>query len=332
MNLILNFIPIIVISYLFSSLGKKLKISSEVSLIIFGIFLGFPGLSNIFIGNNQILFAVLSNIGLFSLMFLAGLESSWKTIKKEEKDSFYIALFAAIIPFFLGLFFFKFFFSFNWVESFIIGICMSITAEATKAKILFELGKLKTRLGSTMIGAGIIDDIFGLSLFALLMLFVGIFDFKEYFILFGVLFSFILGLLVQKFAREHHLTKKLEFTLDIFFIPFFFISMGTYFNLFSLLFSPLLLCFIIILAIVGKIFGTLLAKPFLNFNRKQLYLVGWAMNSRGAIELALALIAFKAALINEYLYSALVLMALVTTLIFPFIITKMIKNNPRIMY
>lgn len=98
---------------------------------------------------------------------------------------------------------------------------MSITAEATKAKVLFELGKLKTRLGSTMIGAGIIDDIFGLIVFSMLMFFVGIFEFREHLILVGVLFSFILGLLVQKFARKHHLTKKLELFLNTFLVPFF---------------------------------------------------------------------------------------------------------------
>lgn len=107
--------------------------------------------------------------------------------------------------------------------------------------------------------------------------------------------------------------------------------MGIHFNLFSLLISPYLLCFIIFVAILGKIIGTLLAKPFLDFTHQQLFLVGWAMNSRGAIELALALIAFKTGLIGEYLYSSLILMALITTLIFPFIITNMIKNNPKIM-
>ena len=32
------------------------------------------------------------------------------------------------------------------------------------------------------------------------------------------------------------------------------------------------------IAIIGKIAGTLIAKPFIRFNWKQTYLIGWAMN------------------------------------------------------
>ncbi|MBU0628961.1 MAG: cation:proton antiporter, partial [Nanoarchaeota archaeon] len=85
------------------------------------------------------------------------------------------------------------------------------------------------------------------------------------------------------------------------------------------------------IAIIGKIAGTFMAKPFTRFSWKQLHLIGWGMNSRGAIELALALIAFRSSLIPTELYSSLVLMALITTLIFPFILAKMIKTNPSLM-
>jgi len=73
--------------------------------------------------------------------------------------------------------------------------------------------------------------------------------------------------------------------------------------------------------------GTLITYPFLDFTFRQLYLIGWAMNSRGAIEIALALIAFKEGLIPVDVYSSLIIMALVTTFTFPFIITRMIKKR-----
>jgi len=55
------------------------------------------------------------------------------------------------------------------------------------------------------------------------------------------------------------------------------------------------------------------------------------MNSRGAIELVLLLVAFRNSLIPVEIYSSLVMMTLVTTLIFPFIISWMIHNNRGIM-
>ena len=99
----------------------------------------------------------------------------------------------------------------------------------------------------------------------------------------------------------------------------------------SLVVNPVLLMSIIVIAIAGKMAGTFLTKPFTKFRWKQLYLIGWAMNSRGAVEMALALIAFRTKIIPLELYSSLVLMALVTTLIFPFMIMKMIRKDPKIM-
>jgi len=55
------------------------------------------------------------------------------------------------------------------------------------------------------------------------------------------------------------------------------------------------------------------------------------MNSRGALELVLSLIAFRASLIPKSIYSSLVLMALITTGLFPFVITRIIKKNRKIM-
>jgi hypothetical protein len=55
------------------------------------------------------------------------------------------------------------------------------------------------------------------------------------------------------------------------------------------------------------------------------------MNSRGAVELVVALIAFRNNLIPIEFYSSLIMMALITTLIFPLVITIMIARQPRIM-
>lgn len=326
MNILLSIILIIVISFLFLNLTNRLKIPSVVSLIVIGIFLTLPGFREIFVGKNEEIIYHLGNFGLFSLMFLAGLGSSLRVLKKEEKDSFYLALFGALIPFSLGFIVF-YFLGFSLVVSTVIGLCMSITAEATKAQVLLELGKLKTRVGSAMIGAGIIDDLFGLIGFSILMYFLGVLTFEEHFILFGVLASFFIGLYVQKYFREHHITKNTEIILNFILVPFFFISMGISFDLLSLFVSFKYLFLIILVALIGKMLGIFISKPFVNFSYKQLYLMGWAMNSRGAIELALALLAFRLNLINSEIYSSLVIMALVTTIIFPFMITSLSKND-----
>ncbi|MBU0727433.1 cation:proton antiporter, partial [Patescibacteria group bacterium] len=119
--------------------------------------------------------------------------------------------------------------------------------------------------------------------------------------------------------------------LFIFVIPFFFVSMGLNFDPSALWVNPKILIIIISIAFLGKFIGTFLSKPFTKLNWKKLYIVGCAMNSRGAIELALALIAFRTNLIPIEIYSGLIMMTLITTIIFPFLIVPLIKKNPKIM-
>ena len=330
MELILTLLILLSISFLFTTLARLMKIPSVIALILSGLLLGFPIFKQIIIfPNSEIIFG-LGDAALVALMFLAGLESSWQVIYHERKDALYIALFASLIPFLLGFGAFLYF-GFSIIISFVVGLCMAITAEATKAKVLLELRKLKSKVGSTMIGAGIIDDVLGLLIFAIITFIFGSTEYKEQVLIVLAIISFFIGLLVQGFAREHHITKKIEFSLNYFIIPFFFIAMGLHFELSSLIVSPLILFSIVIIAMIGKLWGTLLAKPFVDFNWKQLYLIGWGMNSRGAVELAMAMIAFRSSIIDESLYSALVIMALVTTLMFPFVITKMVHKNKHIM-
>jgi Kef-type K+ transport system membrane component KefB len=55
------------------------------------------------------------------------------------------------------------------------------------------------------------------------------------------------------------------------------------------------------------------------------------MNSRGAAELVIALIAMQYGLIPLEIFSALVAMSIVTTLIFPPVLARGIKRNPGLM-
>lgn len=320
------------ISYLFTIAAKKLNISVVIGLITSGIILGSPEIKRILIGSNTEFILGLGNFGFLTLMFLAGMEISWCMLYKERKEALFLAIFAATIPLFLG---FSAFFTlgFPLKTCLIVGISMSITAEATKARVLLELDKLDTEVGSLMMGAGIIDDILGLFLFAIVSyFFTGKAATQELYQTILAICVFFLGILVHKFIGRHKkFVSQAERFLLLFLIPFFFISMGIHFSFQSILLNPKFLLIILTIAITGKILGSMASEPFVQLGWKQLYLVGWGMNSRGAVELALALLAYQAGFIERDIYSSLVIMALMTTLVFPFIIRKMIKKTPDIM-
>lgn len=347
MHPIITLIICILFSFLSSLLAKKLRLSAVISLIVTGIILGFPAVRNVILEPNTKFILYLGDIGLVCLMFLAGMKVSWGLMYEEKKDAIVVALFAMSASFLLGFGVFLAM-GFSFLTSLAVGTCMSITAEATTAMVLMELKKLKTKLGSLMLGAGIIDDVLGMAFFIIITyLAAGSFATHEITVLLIAMLAFSIGILSHKFIGKekiefHYLSHKfigrgktqlhlLENFLLIFIVPFFFIAMGIYFSVQSLILSIDLLMIIIVTAIIGKILGAVITKPFTKLRLKQLYMVGWGMNARGAVGLAIAFIAFKAKLLNSALYSGMVVMTLVTTLILPFVIRWIVDKEPDIM-
>ena len=331
MNIIITIITLLLLSYLLNKLANKIKVPSVVALILGGVIVGYPFLKSRIIEPNTHSIIILGDIALICLMFLAGLEGSWKKLYSEKKDALFISVFAFMTPLVLGFLVFKLL-GFSYVVSAIGGICLSITAEGTTARVLLEIKKIRTKIGEAILGAGIIDDVLGLFLFIIITFLLKESYLTDSLFIVGAIVSFFVGFAVQNILEnKKDIIQKIEKLLTLLIIPFFFFSMGISFEFSSLFLNIHLAVLIILIAMVGKIAGTIMTKPFVKLRFKQLHIIGWAMNSRGAVELALALIALRSGLIPTELYSGLVLMALVTTLIFPVIITKMIKNDKKVM-
>ena len=145
--------------------------------------------------------------------------------------------------------------------------------------------------------------------------------------------GFILQIAMRSIHERHRkdMIKVTELIALGFIVPFFFANVGINFDS-STLFSSLgLLTATVVIAFSGKIVGCLLTKPFSRLSLKQLYYVGWAMNSRGAAELVIALAAKQFGLIPLDVFSALVAMSLITTLAFPPVLARGIHKNPGLM-
>ena len=114
-------------------------------------------------------------------------------------------------------------------------------------------------------------------------------------------------------------------------IPFFFINIGLKFDFISVSNNLWLIFLVVFIASIGKIVGAIITTPFTDLSIRQTHLIGWGMNSRGAVELVIASFAFNNNLIAPELYSAIVLMALVTTITFPAVLKFMISRDRSIL-
>ena len=145
--------------------------------------------------------------------------------------------------------------------------------------------------------------------------------------------GFILQIAMRGIHKHHRkdMVKVTELIALGFIVPFFFANVGINFE-FDTLFSSIgLLVATVVIAFSGKILGCIAIKPLSRLTLKQLYYTGWAMNSRGAAELVIALAAKQFGLIPLEVFSALVAMSLITTLAFPPVLARGIQRNPGLM-
>ncbi len=137
--------------------------------------------------------------------------------------------------------------------------------------------------------------------------------FTEYIGIHAIFGAFIVGI---AFGDSVHLTEKTreivqQFVTNIF-APLFFVSIGfkvNFINNFNLEITVL----IISLAISCKLIGASLGAWWGGLKPKEALAVGFGMNARGAMEIILALLALQAKLISEPLFVAIVIMAVLTS-------------------
>lgn len=122
-----------------------------------------------------------------------------------------------------------------------------------------------------------------------------------------------------------------------FFAPMFFASIGFELDFSAVGNAPLFLLSIIAVAFVGKLVGAGIGALIAGLPRRESFAVGVGMSARGAVELVIAGIALDAGLfdipgsssiIADSLFSAIVIMAVVTTLVAP-VLLKWIMHTHR---
>lgn len=138
--------------------------------------------------------------------------------------------------------------------------------------------------------------------------------FTEYIGVHAIFGSFIMGIAIGNSA---HLNDEIRENINQFvtnlFAPLFFVSIGIRVNFLEYFNLPLVII-ILVLAFAGKVIGCSIGAYLGGMDKEDSLAVGFGMNSRGAMEIILGLLALEAGLINEELYVALVIMAIVTSI------------------
>jgi len=138
--------------------SKRLGMPQVLGALISGVIIG-PSLLGFV--ELSISITLLSELGVVMLMFLAGLETNLKELKKAGLTSLLIAIGGIILPLVFGTLTAYMFYS-NFYENLFIGVILTATSVSISVEVLNELGKLNTRAGINILGAAVIDDVIGL--------------------------------------------------------------------------------------------------------------------------------------------------------------------------
>jgi Kef-type K+ transport system membrane component KefB len=164
-QLFVSVVIILVAARLLGEFCQRLRMPPLVGELAAGIIIG-PYVLNLITPNASL--SVLSDLGVFFLMLLAGLQMDPREIRKAGFHAAILSTMAFTIPFISG-FAVAYSFGLATIQSMFVGLLLSITAVPVTTIVLMQFGILESKLGNTVITAAVINDIFSLVILSIVL-------------------------------------------------------------------------------------------------------------------------------------------------------------------
>nr|WP_297280475.1 cation:proton antiporter [uncultured Butyricicoccus sp.] len=148
----------------FGLISERVHMPQVVGALLAGVVLG-PSVLGLVEETDFLLKT--SEIGVIILMFMAGLDTDLEELKKTGLASFVIALIGVLVPLGAGTLLYLGFFPdasepLHLLRALFVGVVLTATSVSITVETLREMGRLKGKVGTAILGAAIIDDIMGI--------------------------------------------------------------------------------------------------------------------------------------------------------------------------
>lgn len=148
----------------FGLTSERVHMPQVVGALVAGVLVGPSCLG--WVGETDFLIKT-AEIGVIILMFNAGLDTDLEELKSTGFASFIIAVIGVIVPLIGGIGCYLLFANnpsdpFNMLKAAFIGVVLTATSVSITVETLREMGKLKSKVGTAILGAAVIDDILGI--------------------------------------------------------------------------------------------------------------------------------------------------------------------------
>ena len=143
----------------------------------------------------------------------------------------------------------------------------------------------------------------------------------------AVIGSFFAGIAISQTEVSEIIEEYVSAIGYVIFIPIFFVSIAISISFDVLFEHPFIVILFTLLAILTKFLPAYYSGKVCNLKKSESLLIGTGMVSRGEMSLIVAQIGLSGAIINKNIYSELVIVIILTTLLAPFLIKMVIKKD-----
>ncbi|MER1956348.1 MAG: cation:proton antiporter [Solibacillus sp.] len=193
---IFQIVIVLIATKLAGHLSVRLGQPSVLGKILIGIIIG-PAMLG-WVTDSDVMQAF-SQIGVILLMFLAGLETDLEELNANMKGAIFVAIGGVILPIAMS-YPLALAFGLSQGQAIFVGLTLAATSVSISVQTLNEIGWLKSKEGSVLLGAAVLDDIIVVVMLAIAMSFLIGDDVSIPALIGGKVFFFVLLFVVAKYV------------------------------------------------------------------------------------------------------------------------------------
>ncbi len=301
---------------------NRLNLLTVVGEIFAGVLIG-PTIFNWVTTSSSI--EHVSEVGVVLLLLNAGMHIDSKELRRVGTASAMVALLGVVLPL-VGGFLAGLAFGESRNTSLFIGAALSATSIGITARVFGDLKQLDSVNARIVLGAAVADDVLGLIILAIASIAIqnGSFDFANLATTIFVVGSFFVGVAIGNSPRKLTVKRSL-IPFNFIFIPIFFVGIGLRAEVGNIASTRgflivVVLCLVAFLAKFAA--GFVVRLPGADKS-----LIGLGMVPRGEVGLIFANTAVNLNVFGPTIYSAVVLVVLVTTVLSPSLLRIRLKHT-----
>lgn len=158
-HLLIVLVAIIAATKLFGEIAQRIGQPAVLGELLAGVVLGGSALG--LLDPNDAVVHALAELGVLILLFQIGLHTDLRSLAKVGSTALFAGVVGVVLPFVGGIAVSRMM-GVALMPSIVIGAALTATSIGISARVLSDLGQLKTPEGQVVIGAAVFDDVVGL--------------------------------------------------------------------------------------------------------------------------------------------------------------------------